>query len=96
MGIKECVSFALTPCVNALSVDIIEQDHLCVDISDIKVVSDNLESYQGSYTATPKAETEVVLATKGKAMLDDITVQKIPCFDVSNEFGNTIYIASEV
>ena len=52
--------------------------------------------YEGSYTVTPKAHTEQVLATDGKLMEDDVTVFEIPYFETSNLSGTTVYIANEV
>ena len=53
-------------------------------------------NYNGSYEATPKVEKQT-LPTKDKYMTDNVTIQAIPCFDVSNEAGgSTVYIGSEV
>ena len=52
--------------------------------------------YTGSYEATPKVEKQT-LPTKDKHMTDNVTIQAIPCFEVSNECGgSTVYIGSEV
>ena len=52
--------------------------------------------YSGSYDITPKV-TAQVLQTKDKHMTDDVTIKKIPYFDVSNDAGgSTVYIANEV
>lgn len=55
-----------------------------------------LPKWEGNYTITPKASNKEVLQTKGSVMIDDLTIQQIPYFDTSNEYGTTIYIASEV
>lgn len=53
-------------------------------------------NYAGSYETTPKVEKQT-LPTKDKYMTDNVTIQAIPCFDVSNEAGgSTVYIGSEV
>lgn len=53
--------------------------------------------YDGIYRVTPDAEAEQTLATAQKQLLDDIVVEKIPFFEVSNNSGgNTVYIGSEV
>lgn len=52
--------------------------------------------YDGDYTIIPKAYSDVVLDTNGKTMFDDVTVKQVPYYETSNEFGETVYIASEV
>ena len=51
--------------------------------------------YDGPYRATPEAWEEVTLKTKNKMLSDNITVEKVPYFEVGNETGNTVYIAME-
>lgn len=54
------------------------------------------EPYDGQYAVTPKVEAQI-LPTKGKVMLDDVTVLEIPFFETSNTSGgNTVYIAKEI
>ena len=52
--------------------------------------------YHGNYAVTPKAHDSTVLSTRGKVMLDDVTVIEIPYYETSNESGSTVYIANEV
>lgn len=52
--------------------------------------------YTGPYTVTPLAENAVILPTRDKHMRDDVTVLKVPYFQTSNPYGDTVYIASEV
>lgn len=52
--------------------------------------------YTGEYRVTPKIYGPVVLETKDKSMADDVTVLKIPQFEVSNEAGgNTLIMGDE-
>lgn len=52
------------------------------------------DPYMGDYEITPKVEAQK-MDTKGKLMLEDVTVKEIPCFDVSNASGGTtFYIAT--
>lgn len=52
--------------------------------------------YTESYEVTPKV-TKQSLKTKDKHMTNDVTIKKIPFFNVSNEAGgSTAYIGSEV
>lgn len=54
------------------------------------------DPYGGPYEVTPSTETDIILATKKKSMLDDVTVFKIPYYETSNESGYTVYIGNEV
>lgn len=52
--------------------------------------------YTGAYTATPKVEEETVLQTKDRKMIKDVTVEKIPLYEVSNQAGGeTLIIGDE-
>lgn len=48
--------------------------------------------YDGDYTVTPKIYEATVLPTKEKTMREDVTVLKIPQFEVSNESGGITLI----
>lgn len=54
------------------------------------------EFYEGDYTVIPKAHEAQVLPTRMLIMADDLTVTKVPYFQTSNVYGDTVYIASEV
>lgn len=59
-------------------------------------VTKDVECYDGPYMVTPKV-AEQVLPTAKKRMTADVTIAKIPIFDVSNTSGGTtIYIADEI
>ncbi len=50
--------------------------------------------YEGEYEVTPSMKNDITLETAKKVMTDNVTVKKIPRYDVSNEAGGTtIYIA---
>lgn len=52
--------------------------------------------YDGPYAVTPATYREQVLATKNKSMRDDVTVGKIPVYEVSNAAdGLTLTIGIE-
>ena len=54
------------------------------------------EVYEGSYSVIPR-ETQQILLTRKKYMKDNLTIQKIPYYDVSNSSGgSTVYIAEEL
>ena len=54
------------------------------------------EPYVGGYEVTPKVAQSTVLETANKVLAKDITVKKIPQFEVSNEAaGKTLIIGEE-
>jgi len=52
------------------------------------------ESYTGDYDITPQAE-EQTFSTKGRRMKDDLTIEAIPYFETSNEYGTTVIIGGQ-
>lgn len=62
---------------------------------EISEVGDYKE-FQGPYVITPKAE-EISLPTQNTLLKNNITIESIPFFEVSNTAGgNTIYIGGEI
>lgn len=59
----------------------------------VPVVISELAPYTGAYTVTPKPAAQR-LATRQKRMTDDVTVQAIPYYEVSNESGTTVTIGA--
>ena len=51
--------------------------------------------YEGEYEVTPKTYDEQVLPTKNKRMINNLTVKKIPQYEVSNDSGCTLIIGDE-
>lgn len=52
--------------------------------------------YTGAYEVTPKIYSPVALPTKNKTMREDVTVRKIPQYEVSNDAGgNTLIMGDE-
>ncbi len=49
------------------------------------------EDYAGSYNVTPKIEVQS-LPTADKHLTDNVTVEAIPYYEVSNQKGKTIII----
>lgn len=65
------------------------------DVILVPVYKD-IPEYEGVYDVTPKV-VEQTLATKNKVLRDDVTIQSIPFFNVSNTSGGTTaYIGNEV
>ena len=65
-------------------------------IQQVEGHSEEYDYYTGEYNVIPQANDEVVLYTADKVLTDNVTVQKVPFYRVGNEYGNTVYIASEV
>lgn len=56
------------------------------------IVTSDVEPYEGDYVITPTFETQT-LDTYGKRMTDDVTINDIKVYSVSNPFGGrTVYI----
>lgn len=72
---------------NALYVDIsVASETEVVDITVSDGSGGRLPNYEGEYTVTPR-KREIVLPTKNKSMMDDVTVFQIPYSEVSNPQG---------
>ena len=54
------------------------------------------EVYEGEYIVTPKAHESQTLETANKLLEENVLVLDVPYFQTSNEYGDTVYIASEV
>ena len=73
-----------------------DERELSADFGEVQEANAVGEPYKGEYTVTPKVGMQVI-PTKGKYMIDDMTVNPIPVFEVSNSSGGTtVYIAKEM
>ena len=59
------------------------------------IKKDEADPYDGDYIVTPSSNSQT-LETANKKMLNDVEVKAIPYYDVSNEYGRTIYIGGEI
>lgn len=50
-----------------------------------------IDNYEGPYDIIPKVE-EQIMDTAGKRMTDDVSIQAIPLYEVSNTCGLTLII----
>lgn len=67
---------------------------VAVGVSPVQIV-EHQNLYTGGYTITPDI-TPVVLPTRDKLMAEDVTVRKIPLWEISNpQGGKTILIGGE-
>lgn len=69
-----------------------ESEDLALCFGEVIEIDHDYDPYEGPYEVTPIFE-EVILATKGKNMEDDVTVHEIPVVKVDNPGGgNTVTI----
>lgn len=67
-----------------------------VQLQDVSLINVVGEKYEGEYDITPSTYNDRVLATQNLVMTKDVTVRKIPQFEVSNTSnGKTLIIGEE-
>lgn len=64
-------------------------------VQDAVVVTTGGFPYEGAYEVTPTVEG-FTLPTARKVMREDLTVKRIPYYEMDNQNGTTVYIGSEV
>lgn len=73
-----------------------ENQEFELEVESALMVYTGGEPYVGGYEVTPKVAQSTVLETANKVLAKDITVKKIPQFEVSNEAnGKTLIIGEE-
>ena len=73
-----------------------ENQEFNLEIDSATIVYTGGVPYTGSYEVTPKVEQSTVLETSNKVLAKDVTVKRIPQFEVSNEAdGKTLIIGEE-
>ena len=74
----------------------VESQEFELEVEPALMIYTGGEPYVGEYEVTPKVEQSTVLETTNKVLAKDITVKKIPQFEVSNEAdGKTLIIGEE-
>lgn len=66
-----------------------------VQLQNIVLISVEGKKYEGEYDITPSTYNDKVLATRDLVMSKDVTVRKIPQFEVSNPAGGKTLIIGE-
>ena len=66
-----------------------------VIVGRVIIKKEEADPYDGDYIVTPSVNSQT-LETANKKMLNDVQVKAIPYYDVSNEYGRTIYIGGEI
>lgn len=51
-----------------------------------------LPPYTGDYTVTPDLIDDIILPTASKSMTDNLTVEKVPSYEVENESGGITFV----
>lgn len=67
---------------------------LAADLGQTTILS-TAPQYKGETTVTPRTYEETRLETKDKLMPDDVTVRKIPRYEVSNDCGGVTLIMGD-
>lgn len=84
---------------SGIKVSINEPSRLSVQLRNVQIASDGYRppTYEGEYEVIPSASEAKVLNTAQTFLESDVTVRKIPYYEVSNNSdGTTVYIANEV
>lgn len=58
-----------------------------LNVEQVRVVYADMPEYEGEYTVIPQAYDATVLATRNKAMADDVIVMEIPYYETTNPQG---------
>ena len=82
-----------------LQVDIQKNKKISARLDNVTITSEGYRppKYEGEYVVTPSTSNQQTLKTAQTLLENDVTVLKIPYFDVSNNSGGTtVYIGNEV
>lgn len=67
-----------------------------VQLQNVVLISVEGKKYEGEYDITPSTYNDKVMATQNMVMSKDVTIRKIPQFEVSNTAdGKTLIIGEE-
>lgn len=69
-----------------------QQEGMHATFGSVVQVVRNYDPYSGPYEITPST-IEQIMETKGKDMVENVTVREIPYYEISNEHGSTVHIA---
>lgn len=82
--------------IPVLPISLAEVPTVEVNLCDTVIETVPGSVFDGDYEVTPQAHDETVLATQGKLMSKDVTVHRVPYYETSNTYGQTVYIAEEL
>ena len=75
-----------------IQVRVAQQSTVSVRITGTAVVA--APEYSGPYDITPLFSTQI-LPTAKRLMQQDVTIKKIPQYEVSNDYGTTLILGDE-
>ncbi len=99
VGQKNKSTISATLGQNAVEIEVREiQPVVEMELRDVVVQAggEAIPVYEGAYEVTPRVNGPVVLPTKDKRMKDDVTVKKIPQYEVSNAAGGKTLTIGDV
>lgn len=74
----------------------LETEDLTAELGPLQITAGgDFSYYDGTYSVRPKMYEEITLATKSKAMRDDVSISKIPRYEVGNDFGGITLIMGD-
>lgn len=83
------IDVSITDSTQKVDIELIDTEMVSVTVNEGGSGSgDRLPDYTGDYTVAPKV-TQVVLPTRNRSMVDDVTVFQIPYKEVANPSGGT-------
>ncbi len=68
---------------------------IVIQLQDVVLENVTGDKYEGAYDVIPSTYQDKVLETRNLVMTKDVTVRKIPQYEVSNEAGGTTFIIGE-
>lgn len=73
----------------------VRQERHTLAVERAVVVTSGGKPYEGAYEVTPTVEG-FTLPTAKRVMTEDLTVRRIPYYEMDNTAGTTVFIGSEV
>ena len=68
---------------------------IVIQLQDVVLEHVTGDKYEGAYDVVPSTYQDKVLKTRNLSMTKDVTVRKIPQYEVSNDAGGTTFIIGE-
>ena len=74
---------------------ILQDSDYILEVESAVLVQGHKEEYPGPYRVSPRLSGDVVLPTKDTLMVDNVTIKKIPQYEVANESEGITFIIKE-
>ena len=72
-----------------------DEEEIVLSLGDSVIIGEDYEVYTGETDITPRLQERQVLETTGKLLQDDITVEEVPVYAVTNPSGGLTYYIGE-